>query len=116
MKRVKEKFNLKLDNITLDSLLLFLTLSQNDSSEEFLKEVGVKKLMEKKALEVFSDSILTTNLPTNVATEHPALKLLIKMMIEKKAVNKFWTIFSANMKHNKGILGWTILKQVIFDP
>ena len=68
----------------------------------------------KKTLASFCSCITNASLPPNVVTQHPAVQLLLTLVIEKHALGAFWQAFSSCMSttNNKGILGWMILKEI----
>jgi len=114
LESVKEKFPIKMDDLNLDLMFLLLTLHRGKQSEEFLKQIGAGKLIGKKTLASFCSCITNASLPPNVVTQHPAVQLLLTLVIEKHALGAFWQAFSSCMSttNNKGILGWMILKEI----
>lgn len=114
LSKVKESFTLKMDSLSLDSMYLLLSICIEDSSEEFLKQVGAKKLLGKKSLEVYGNCILNASMPPQVVADHPGLQLLLTLLHDKKAVGSFWQIFSAHLtaSNNRGLLGWMVLKEL----
>ena len=111
---VISKTAFQMDGVTIDSLFLFLSVMKLEGAEKFLSQFGVSKVTGKKALGHYSQCLLNTNLPPNVLKDHPGFKLFISTLVEKKAVNNFWQIFSSSLtaSNNSGLVGFMILKEL----
>ena len=109
--------SVKTADLNIDSLYLLLSIYKLDEdlvTEQFLEEVGVKKLFGKKALETFSTCLLSANLPPAVVGDHPCLQLLVSLLVEKQMMTKFWKVLGPEMTatNSKGVIGWMVLKEV----
>lgn len=109
--------SVKVADLNIDSLFLLLSiyrLDQDMITEDFLTQVGVKKMFGKKALQIFSTCLLTANLPPAVVAQHPSFPLLVSLLVEKEAMTKFWQMLGPEMTaaNSKGVVGWSILKEV----
>ena len=114
LEEVVAKTAFKIDALTIDSLFLFLSVVRLEGGEKFLTEFGVSKVMNKKSLSQYSQCLLATNLPPAVLADHPAFKLFVSTLIERKATTNFWQVFSSNMSagNNSGVVGFLLLKEL----
>ena len=111
---VVSKTAFKMDEVTIDSLFLFLSIVKLEEAEKFLTKFGVNKVVGKKCLSHYSRCLLTSNLPPGVLAEHPGFKLFVSTLLERKAINTFWQVSSSTMSaaNNSGVVGFLLLKEL----
>ena len=114
---LEESFKLKLPEAGLDSLLFvlsFFAMKGKDTSPEFLTDnFGFKDISKKKNLQRISKIMLETTLPLRNITTHPALKVLVQQVCEKKAAGKLFHYFLPEMTTvYKGQIGIALLRYI----
>ena len=112
---VANSFKLDLSEANIDTLyfiLSVLNLKNSELSAEFCMEnFGLKEIGKKKSVESIHRILSTTTLPLRNVVNHPALKSLVPVLLEKKAAKKlFGHLLPVMNSTYKGQIGITILR------